>query len=68
MYLPNEFIAKERIEVANKLINSLGLLFTAASQEAKIFCWAKGSFYKYEVLYFPFAVLTETEHIKILIK
>ena len=68
MYLPNEFIAKERIEVANKLINSLGLLFTAASQEAKIFCWAKGSFYSYNALYFPFGVLTETEHIKILIK
>lgn len=46
MYLPNEFIAKERIEVANKLMNHLGLLFTAASQEAKIFCWAKGSLYK----------------------
>lgn len=68
MYLPNKLIAKERIEVANKLMNSLGLLFTAASQEAKIFCWAKGSFYNYNALYFPFGVLTDTEHIKILIK
>lgn len=68
MYLPNKLIAEERIEVANKLMNHLGLLFTAASQEAKIFCWAKGSLYKYGALYIPFAVLTKTEHIKILIK